>query len=122
MEFRDVPTGRCFVAVNSVDGLVASEYVYRKIAPLTLADGTFGPVNAQYLASVAGRRATSYTQFREYDYVLLIEEEAPDVPNHGPCGHCGEDVRHAFPWWTGRPDKPGSKPLHEACARKVLLS
>ena len=38
-----------------------------------------------------------------------------DVPNHGPCVRCGKDVHHAYPWWTGNPQKHSSKPVHDEC-------
>lgn len=37
------------------------------------------------------------------------------VKNHGPCAHCGRPVNSAYPWWTGNPEKPGARPLHEEC-------
>jgi len=35
-------------------------------------------------------------------------------PSQGKCAHCGEDVRHGYPWWTGSPHK-GGQPLHDEC-------
>jgi hypothetical protein len=37
------------------------------------------------------------------------------APNRGPCAKCGESVYHAFPWWNGNPNKPGSRPYHDEC-------
>jgi len=42
------------------------------------------------------------------------EEKKPT--NQGNCGVCGLPVRHVYPWWTGKPDKSGSMPLHRDCA------
>ena len=40
--------------------------------------------------------------------------------SQGPCAHCGREVRHGYPWWTGNP-KRGGRPLHDECARPYGL-
>lgn len=44
------------------------------------------------------------------------------LPNHGPCAECGQDVRHAYPWWTGPDPARGARPMHEECARRRLFT
>lgn len=33
----------------------------------------------------------------------------------GKCAHCGKPVHHAYPWYTGTPER-GGKPVHDECA------
>jgi len=46
----------------------------------------------------------------------------PPHMGHGPCGHCGMAVTSGYVWWTGNPENPESKPLHDGdCAQAVLF-
>lgn len=42
----------------------------------------------------------------------------PKPTSKGLCAVCGEDVFHAFPWFTKNPSCADAKPLHEECYSK----
>ncbi|MFI5113504.1 MAG: hypothetical protein ACHP7J_00065 [Terriglobales bacterium] len=81
------------------------------------ADGpVFGPLHVGHTKIVGAVAAVLQEAFPDVPVKALAIDP---VPNHGPCAVCGLDVNHVFPWWTSNPEKPGAKPCHEECYKKV---
>lgn len=49
----------------------------------------------------------------------IEEKNKQSIPNHGPCGKCGESVLHVYPWFIQMDGKLIA--FHDECAREALF-
>jgi len=49
----------------------------------------------------------------DWENGAAVDDAVSSVPNHGPCGVCGEDVVHTYPWIIR------GKPMHADCFKSM---
>lgn len=99
-------------------------YIPVDISTIMLIKGVDPDVNREEFAGLLDVKALKHNALWDAKVIRACAQKLDSLrmewkpTSKGRCAVCGEDVFHAFPWFTKNPSDADAKPLHEECRDK----